>query len=386
MSTTVERGYFANADLRGRDLSNDRFEDCNFSHANLSGATLNRTTFVDCNMRGVNLDAVTAEDVTFDRTNLQYAHLHHVRFARSRFFGGSLQNSNLYKADFTDSELRGVQAGWLHATMSHFESVRVTDTHFNEVQFRSVGLAGGTFHGGTFTASLFHEVKMQQSMWRDVDLSRVMLFEVDCHDAVFEFCTIFGLGVCRMIGTPRIQRHLNAGIGDSKLLVDDLKLGSFLYEIDRDDAVPRLFELLASKLILILGRFLPETKARLDRLHSELRLRDYVPVLVDSELIGTFNATTLVNVVAMCARFVVVDVTNPKTVIAEVDAILKQRPVPVQPIVLVGEPEPVQFPMARRDGHRQLLPVFEYRDLDDLIEKLDRSVIGPCEEFLARGR
>jgi len=383
---TTERADFSNADLRGYDLSGHRFEDCNFTNANLSGASLDGAMFIDCDMRGVNLDHVTAEDAVFERTNLQHAHLHHVSFARSHYFGGSLQNSNLYRADFRDVELRGVQAGWMHATMSRFESARVTDTHFNEAQFRGVRLAGATFQGGTFTASLFHGIEMQQSTWRDVDLSKAMLFEVECDGAVFENCTIFAIGVCRVKGTPRLQSELNTGAPhEPKLLVDDFKLGPFLYEIDRDEAIPRLFELLASKLVLILGRFLPQTKRGLDRLHAELRLRNYVPVLVDSELDGRFNATTLVSVVAMCTRFVVVDVTNPKTVIAEVDAILKQRPVPVQPIVLAGQPEPVQFPMARGEGHRQLLALFEYKDVEDLVDNLDRAVIGPCEEFLMHG-
>lgn len=229
--------------------------------------------------------------------------------------------------------------------------------------------------------ALFQQSNLVGSSWIGVDFSSARMAGVDCDGAVFERCTIEGLGVWKASGTPRREEQLRADASDFGMLaLNDLKIGPALFEVVRNDALPRLFELLSSKLVLILGRFAPAaSKERLERLRAEIGRRGYIAVVVDWELQGRFNATTIVSAISMCSRFIVADVTDARTVIAEVREALAQRPVAIQPLLLFGSPEPAFLRWARTDKYQQLLPTITYRDINDLIAKLDDEIIPACE-------
>ena len=95
---------------------------------------------------------------------------------------------------------------------------------------------------------------------------------------------------------------------------------------------------LTSKVVLILGRFTPERKVVLDAIREELRRRHYLPVLFD------FVKPTI-STLAHMARFVIADLTDAKSVLQELQAIVPLSPsVPVQPLAcLSGGTRNVRF-------------------------------------------
>jgi hypothetical protein len=130
--------------------------------------------------------------------------------------------------------------------------------------------------------------------------------------------------------------------------------------------------------VLILGRFRDERKAVLDALRDELRKRDYLPILYDFATPASRTTDETVTLLARMARFVIADISDAKSVLQELRAIVPELPsVPVQAIIVAPQDEPGMF-----DFHRKydwFLPVHHYDKPEQLLADLRDRVIGPAE-------
>jgi hypothetical protein len=78
----------------------------------------------------------------------------------------------------------------------------------------------------------------------------------------------------------------------------------------------------------------------LDTLREELRKRDYLPILFDSEGPKSRDITEMVSLLARMARFVVADITDAKSIPQELGVIMPDLPsVPVQRGQIIGHME-----------------------------------------------
>jgi hypothetical protein len=126
-----------------------------------------------------------------------------------------------------------------------------------------------------------------------------------------------------------------------------------------------------SKVVLILGRFTPERKIILDRLREELRTRHYVPIMFDFEKPKSRNTVETIRTLAGMSKFIIADLTDAKSVIQELQAIVPDFPsVPVRFIIIKSQKEPGMF-----DGIRPytwvLNGAFEYDNPEEVIDSIN---------------
>jgi hypothetical protein len=100
-----------------------------------------------------------------------------------------------------------------------------------------------------------------------------------------------------------------------------------LYLLIDNKKTRKVVDTITSKVVLILGRFTPERKVVLDRLRNELRERNYVPILFDFEKPRNVTTVEAVALLARMARFVIVDVSDAKSVLQELQAIVPTNPI-----------------------------------------------------------
>jgi hypothetical protein len=130
--------------------------------------------------------------------------------------------------------------------------------------------------------------------------------------------------------------------------------------------------------VLILGRFTDERKGVLDAIREELRQRDYTPVLFDFDKPASRTTLETVSTLAHMARFVLADLTDAKSVLQELQAIVPTNPsVPVQPLILATQGEPGMFDFFR--DYRCMLEPYRYASLEQLMADLSERVIVPAE-------
>jgi hypothetical protein len=104
-----------------------------------------------------------------------------------------------------------------------------------------------------------------------------------------------------------VQSRITINELDSEptITVDNLEVAQFLYLLLNNTRLRQIIGTIASKVVLILGRFNPERKAILDAIRDELRKRDYLPVLFDFEKPSNRDITESVSTLAHMARFVI---------------------------------------------------------------------------------
>jgi hypothetical protein len=92
--------------------------------------------------------------------------------------------------------------------------------------------------------------------------------------------------------------------------------------------------------VLLLGRFTEGRIAVLERLREELRKRGYVPILFNFDKPETKDFTETVRLLAGLSKFVIADITNPKSSPFGLQATVPEIMVPFQPIIEQGDKEP----------------------------------------------
>jgi hypothetical protein len=165
---------------------------------------------------------------------------------------------------------------------------------------------------------------------------------------------------------------------EREITVDNIEVAQFIYLMLHNEKIREVIDTITSKVVLILGRFTQERKPVLEALQGELRQRKYLPIFFDFEKPSSRNADETITLLARMARFVVADISDAKSVLQELRAIVSDLPsVPVQPIILAMQEEPGMFEFYR--SFRSFLNVHRYASQEQLIVELGEKVIRPAE-------
>ena len=89
--------------------------------------------------------------------------------------------------------------------------------------------------------------------------------------------------------------------------------------------------------MLLLGRFTDGRIAVLERLREELRQRGYLPIVFNFDKPETKDFTETVRLLAGLSKFVIADLTSPKSAPYELGAIVSQTMISFQPIIAADE-------------------------------------------------
>jgi len=169
-------------------------------------------------------------------------------------------------------------------------------------------------------------------------------------------------------------------LGQPTITVDNLEVAQFIYLLLHNEKIRRIIDTIATKVVLILGRFTAERKVILDGIRDALRSRDYVPVLFDFHKPMSRDSVETISTLAHMAKFVVADLTEAKSVLQELQRIVPSLPsLPVKPLLHVSEYEPGMIDHFRK--YRSFLEPYQYEDLDGLLEALEEEIIAPAEQM-----
>jgi hypothetical protein len=150
------------------------------------------------------------------------------------------------------------------------------------------------------------------------------------------------------------------------------------------EAVSRVLSEVASRSVLILGRFSADRKPILDLIRRELGTapRQYVPILFDFERPRDRTLVESVLRFAAVSRFVVADLSDPKWVLAELQQIVPSFPsLPVVPILAADQHD--TFVAGHLESYRSVAPVVRYRDGTHLRAILDDDILSRAETMYA---
>ena len=213
------------------------------------------------------------------------------------------------------------------------------------------------------------------------NLSRAILVGTNLVDAILTDCSIYGIsawGVKLSEGTKQ-QDLIITPEDEPAVTVDDLEVAQFVYLLLHNEKIRRVIDTVGKKGVLLLGRFTEGRIRVLERLREELRKRDYVPIIFNFDKPETKDFTETVRLLAGLSKFVIADITNPKSSPLELQATVPEIMVPFQPIIAQGE-KPFAMLQDLWIKHRDwVFEPIEYSSIDRLIETMDAEIIDPAE-------
>ena len=270
----------------------------------------------------------------------------------SKLIDANLSGSDLRMARLIDANLRGSQLG----------SANLSDADLSKADLIRVNLSGADLNRAV--------------------LCQARLIDVNLENATLTGCRIHGISAWKvdLIGA-RQDNLIITDDDEPTITVDNLEIAQFIYLLLNNKKIRDVIDTIASKVVLILGRFTAERKDVLDTLRQELRTRNYLPVLFDFDKPTRRDLTETVSTLAHMARFVIADLTDPRSIPQELMRIVPDLPsVPVQPLLLTSDKEWAMFEHFRR--YPWVLAPFIYSDPQMLLASLN-TIMGQVENKLA---
>jgi hypothetical protein len=145
---------------------------------------------------------------------------------------------------------------------------------------------------------------------------------------------------------------------------------------------------LTQRRVLILGRFSRRRLPVLEAIKTHLKdhKNKYLPELFTFAKPKSRDLVEAIMGFAALSRFVIADLSEPKSVQQELEAIAPHfQSVPIVPLINWTGKEYATFENIRRRGN-VVKPTIRYRDVDDLVKKLDTVVVPQAETKLREVR
>ncbi len=280
-------------------------------------------------------------------------HLGGVNFSRANMVGARLMRTDLTNADLHFCNL--ICANLMQAT-----------------------LTGANLDGADLFCANFARASLQGALIRRTNLMGAVLVEADLTQAKLSESLVYGVSAwnARLDGTAQYGLIVT-GPDQPHVTVDHLEMAQFVALVLNNENIRNALDTLTSKLVLILGRFTADRKPVLDALRQALRERGYAPVIFDFEPARqTLDET--VSTLAHMSRFIIADLTDAKSVLQELRAIVPNSPsVIVQPLLLQSQEEPGMFDFFRTFD--SVIRPVRYRDQESLLAELTEKIIAPME-------
>ena len=300
-----ERAKLKKANLMNADLSGSNLMDSDLSEANLYSALLINADLNNAFLQSANLCFACLDEALLVRTDLFRANLSNASLVRAVLEGAYLFDSNLCRADLSEADL--------------------------------------------YQANLC-KTDLSDADLSDSSLTMAILVETILDRATLTNCNVYGISAwgIKLNGTNQKNLRITPIAGAPAITVDNLEVAQFIYLLLNNEKIRKVIETITSKVVLILGRFSPERKIILDAIREELRKHDYVPVLFDFDKPDSRDSTETVTTLARMSRFIIADITDPKSIPLELQAIVHDLAVPVQPLLEEGSAEFSMFKDLRR--------------------------------------
>ena len=323
----------------------------NLAGLDLSGADLSRAVLGIADLRGTNLTKATLQSAELGSADLDGAILTHANLRLA-----SMGNARLPHADLEGASLSGAMLFMADLSHANLRSARLMDANLTWADLRHAVLRDALLEGAILVGARL----------QDADLSGARIYGI----AAWNVKTNEGTRQDNLVITREDEPDIT---------VDDLEVAQFVYLLLRNAKIRNVIDTIGKKGVLILGRFTAERKAVLEAIRDKLRALDFVPLLFDFEKSTQRDFTETIRILAGLSRFIIADITNPRSSPMELQAIVPDYMIPLVPIIQADEEVFATF-VDLQQRHGWVLDVVKYDSAENLVAMLARDVVDPALE------
>jgi hypothetical protein len=278
--------------------------------------------------------------------------------------GVNLIGANLYKA-FADTDLSGadLRSAFLRQANlpAELPRAKLTDASLYMARLKRADLSDATLIGADLRGAL-----LEGTILTNADISGAKIYGISVWDVKTD-----GLTQNNLVITPPRQ---------PEIIVDSIEMAQFIYLLLQNKNIRQVVDTISQKGVLILGRFTKERKAVLDAIRDRLRTLGFVPMMFDFERPKQRDFTETIKTLAGLSRFIIADITNPKSSPLELQATMPDYMIPFVPIIQDDEEPFSMFRDLKQKYGEWVLDVLEYDTADGLLEVLEPAVVKPALE------
>ena len=316
------------------------------------------------NLRGANLSGANLGGAELSSTDLQEANL-----LGAALVEANLQEANLHRADL----------GFADLTFAHLSNANLTNARLWRADLTAAKLCDADLANADLTLAMLRETDFSGANLCDAILDYAVLRETNLREANLTGCSVCGLSAWNIDLEGANQSSLVITFpSEPAIMVDTLDVAQFIYMLLNTKQLHGVITGITSNIVLILGRFTPESKPALEAIRDALRQRQYTPLLFNFEKPLSRDFSHSLRTLARMARFIIADLSLHKSIAQELRAILPGTAVAVQPLLNGSRRLFSMFPDFKQ--YPYVLPGYRYNSLADLQATLEEKVIKPAEE------
>ena len=288
---------------------------------------------------------------------------------------------DLYDADLSGANLAGADLHYTDVSVAHLSGANLSGANLIGADLRGANLSGADLGGACLWGANLGTANLSGANLIGADLSGALLLQTNLVDATLTDCRIYGISAwgVQLDERTKQQNLIITPEDEPEVTIDDLKVAQFVYLLLHNENIRDVIDTVGKKGVLLLGRFTEGRIAVLDRLRDELRKRGYLPIVFNFDKPETKDFTETVRLLAGLSKFVIADLTSPKSTPYELGAIVSQTMIPFKPIIDAAE---TPFAMLQdlwiNYPDRVFQPLY-YSSVDALIASLDEKIIQPAE-------
>ncbi len=325
----------------------------------MPGSNLSNANLARAELHGASLPGSFLCGSDLRRADLSNAQLQNADLTRARLYRAGLTDANLEGADLRGADLA-------HASLG---GCKLKDAKLQDAILDSADLGGADLTGADLTG---------------VTLVGASLVKTNLTRGTLTNCRVFGASVWCVNLTDAIQSNLIVTPREEPTIeVDNLEVAQFVYLLLNNERIRSIIDTIGHKAVLILGRFIPERKSVLDALRDSLRAVGFVPMMFDFERPTQRDFTETIKTLAGLSRFIIADITNPRSSPLELQATMPDYMIPFVPIIAGGEEPFAMFRDLKQKYGEWVLDLLVYDSTQTLVQVLQPAIIQPA---LQKGR
>jgi hypothetical protein len=297
-------------------------------------------------------------------TDLSGANLSEANLIRTKLSEANLTRADLHGADLFQADLSGANLSEADLPGTHLLGADLTVANLSGAELFEAKLSGAKLTGADLS---------------DADLTHSALVKTDLTGATLTGCRIYGISAWSLKLEGTIQRNLNVSdYGEPAVMVDNLEVAQFVYLLLNNEKIRDVIDTIGEKGVLILGRFTEDRKQVLDAIRDRLRELGFVPMMFDFERPTQRDFTETIKTLAGLSRFIIADITNPRSSPLELQATMPDYMIPFVPIIHEDEKPFAMFRDLKQKYGDWVLDVRAYDSTTNLQERLEKAVVRPA--------
>jgi hypothetical protein len=291
----------------------------------------------------------------------------------------ALEPPNLWLADLRGQDLSGYDLSGAFLSGARLQGARLRDADLSGAHLIVTDLRDCDLRGADLSRANLLDADLADANISNSVLSGALMLRTNIANSILDHSNVHGVSTWGLSGVPRSQKDLIiTTLEEPTITVDNIEVAQFVYLLLHNEKIRAVIDTIGKKGVLLLGRFTEGRIQILERLREKLRSLGFVPMVFNFDKPETKDFTETVRLLANLSRFVIVDITNPRSTPLELQAVVPDYMVPFAPILQQGE-EPFAMFVDLQNKYRWVLDVIAYPSVDRLIEVLEDEIVRPAE-------